>query len=78
MKQKLEQRAMELTDLVTSLRESCEMGREEARSISCAIEHCSKCHAPDQQIDWLEKLISATRIQCQDAQRKLDMLRGEG
>lgn len=77
MKARLEQRQTELTDLMVSLRESHEMAVEEARSVSCEIENCARSHRSDQQIEWLERLISATRIQCQDAQRKLDMLRGE-
>lgn len=77
MKARLEQRVTELTDMVVSLRESCEMAEEEARCVSCEIEECTRNRRSDQRIEWLERLISATRIQCQDAQRKLDMLRGE-
>jgi hypothetical protein len=50
------------------------MAEEEARSVSVLIQEATKRSKDDQQIEWLEKLMTATRIQCQDAQRRLAAL----
>jgi hypothetical protein len=74
MKERMESRVAELTDLATSLREAHCLAEEEARSVSVLIQEATKRSKDDQQIEWLEKLVAATRIQTQDAQRRLAVL----
>jgi hypothetical protein len=74
MKERMESRVAELTDLATSLRETYCMAEEEARSVAVLIQDATKRSKDDQQIEWLEKLVTATRIQSQDAQRRLAAL----
>ena len=74
MLDRLHHRIGELTDLVVACRESCLMNQEEARTLSSVIQQTTQHTQSDQQINWLERLVSATRIQNQDLQRKLDIL----
>ena len=71
MKARMLQRVGTLTDYVTMRRENYLMTLEENRTISSLVGNATQRTQADQRIEWLEKLISATRIQHLEAERRL-------
>jgi len=71
MKARMLQRVGTLTDYVTMRRENYLMTLEENRTVSSLICNATQRTQADQRIEWLEKLISATRIQHIEAERRL-------
>lgn len=68
------QRVCTLTDYECAHRENYLMSLEENRTLSSLILDATKRTPADQRIEWLEKLISATRIQHKEAERRLQEL----
>ena len=77
VKARMQQRVSTLTDYVTSLRENYLMTLEENRTLSAMIHDATKRTLGDQRLEWLQKLISATRIQHGEAERKLQALQDQ-
>lgn len=71
MKARMLHRVGALADDVTMRRENYEMSLEENRTISNLIFNATQRTQADQRIEWLDKLINATRIQHIEAERKL-------
>eukprot|EP01032_Pedospumella_encystans_P027135 gene27135-30675_t len=71
MKARMLQRVGTLTDYVAMHRENYLMTLEENRTISSLVGNATQRTQADQRIEWLEKLISATRIQHLEAERRL-------
>ena len=77
MKRRLQVRALVLGDLETTLWEREQMLREECRTIQSLIHQAALRDRADQRLEWLDKLVSATRLQYEDAERRLQALRSE-
>jgi len=77
MKARMQLRVVTLADYVTSLRENYLMTLEENRTLSAMIHDATKRTQEDQRLEWLQKLISATRIQRSEAERRLQALQAQ-
>ena len=77
MKARMQQRVCVLADCVTSLRENYLMTLEENHTLSAMIHDATKRTQEDQRFEWLQKLLSATRIQHGEAERKLQALQAQ-
>ena len=78
MKRVMQQRVVHLSDVVNAEEEKHLMLKEETRSYHALTYDASRRCKTDQHIEWLEKLVKATRIQHLDAERKLSELQATG
>lgn len=74
MKARLLQRVGTLTDMATARRENYLMTLEERRTYEAMTYEVTVKNKNNQHIEWLDKLVNATRIQNQDAERRLTAL----
>lgn len=72
MKGRLLQRVRTITDMVNSRRENYLMTLEEQRTYQAMTHEVRKGSSEsNQHIEWLKKLVNATQIQTQEAERRL-------
>jgi hypothetical protein len=67
-----------LEGFMAPLRERCLMAQEEIGCIRSMILDASKRSVADERLEWLEKLLKATCIQHQDAEKRLKDLQRSG
>lgn len=71
MKHRMKQNLVRLSDFVTAAQERYLMLHEETHSLRSLIDLTTKRSRVDQRLEWLDKLVKATRCQNQEAERRL-------